>query len=106
MAVIFSAWTVANIPNLNARALTTGILLSISNSTGLITSNIFLSREAPKYLTALIVNTTFSAVGVAFILAYSMYLRLLNRALDANDRPGGLFGEDKLDRGEGFRFQP
>ncbi|KEF59821.1 uncharacterized protein A1O9_04669 [Exophiala aquamarina CBS 119918] len=106
MAVIFSAWTVANIPNLNARALTTGILLSISNATGLVTSNIFLSREAPKYMTALIVNTTFSALGMGFVVSYSLYLRLLNRALATNDRPGGLFGEDKLDRGEGFRFQP
>lgn len=56
-------------------------------------------------MTALIVITTFSGRGMGFVVSYSLHLRR-NRALDTDHRPGGLFGEDKLDRGEGFRFQP
>ncbi|KAK4968200.1 hypothetical protein LTR42_009483 [Elasticomyces elasticus] len=54
MSVIFSAWTVSNIPNLNARAFTTGVMLACLNSMGLVASNIFLTEEAPRYGTALI----------------------------------------------------
>jgi uncharacterized membrane protein len=82
MSVIFSAWTVANIPNLNARAFTTGVLLACLNSDGLIVSNIFFVREAPRYQTALIVIIVFACTTIVFTLAYSLYLRLLNRKLD------------------------
>ncbi|KAJ9626829.1 hypothetical protein H2204_009845 [Knufia peltigerae] len=62
MSVIFSAWTVANIPDMNARALTTGTLFAIGSSTGLISSNIFVTSQAPRYMTALIINGTFSGI--------------------------------------------
>lgn len=103
MSVIFSAWTVANIPNQNARALTTGILIACLNSMGLVASNIFFAREAPRYGTALIVNTAFPCAGVVFTVTYSMYLRILNKKLD---KAGSLSEEkDGSGRGASFRFQ-
>ena len=71
MLVIFNAWTVADIPNLNGLAHTTGILISISNPTGLVTSNM-VAREAPKYMTALIDNASFSGSALGFIISYSV----------------------------------
>lgn len=95
MSIIFSAWTVANIPNLNARAFTTGVLLACLNSMGLVASNIFFAREAPKYRTALIVNMAFPCTAIVFTVLYSLYLQYLNRGLDkeasvptANGMPG------------------
>ena len=103
MSVILSAWTVANVPNQNARALTTGVLFACINSMGLVSSNIFFAREAPRYGTALKVNMAFPCVGVVFTLAYSMYLRVLNRKLD---KQGALSGEvDASGRPAGFSFQ-
>ncbi|CAM1507787.1 Fc.00g046350.m01.CDS01 [Cosmosporella sp. VM-42] len=103
MSVILSAWTVANIPNQNARALTTGVLFACINSMGLVASNIFFEREAPRYGTALIVNTAFPCAGVVFTVAYSMYLRVLNHRLD---KTGRLSGEvDASGRPANFRFQ-
>lgn len=101
MSVIFSAWTIANIPNMNARALTTGTLIAIGSATGLISSNIFVTREAPRYMTALIINGTFSGVGFVLTISYSLYLRALNRRLEKNAGP---VGDDSRERAP-FRFQ-
>lgn len=108
MSVIFSAWTVANIPNLNARAFTTGVMLSIANCMGLVTSNVFLAKEAPRYMTALIVNGACSGLGLVFVLSYGWYLRWLNRSRQRKQMADHL-DENLLDdsgRGPSFRFQP
>lgn len=102
MSIIFSAWTVANIPNLNARAFTTGVLLACLNSMGLVASNIFFEREAPKYRTALIVNMAFPCFAIVFTVAYSLYLKRLNRKLDKEELSPT--SEDLL-RQPPFRFQ-
>lgn len=89
MSVIFSAWTVSNIPNLNARAFTTGVMLACLNSMGLVASNIFFAREAPRYQTALIVNMAFPCVAIVITVLYSRYLRYLNRTMDKQERFAG-----------------
>lgn len=116
MSVIFSAWTVANIPDMNARALTTGTLFAIGSSTGLISSNIFVTSQAPRYMTALIINGTFSGVGCILTVLYSLYLKRLNNILDCTTRTtgghhegsvegGGGEGEELRTSGSDFRFQ-
>ncbi|KAK5725229.1 hypothetical protein LTR17_013098 [Elasticomyces elasticus] len=103
MSVIFSAWTVSNIPNLNARAFTTGVMLACLNSMGLVASNIFLTEEAPRYGTALIVNMAFPCVAIVVTAMYSLYLRRLNHGLDKRERMSGL---TNLAEGQGsFRYQ-
>lgn len=100
MSVIFSAWTVANIPNLNARAFTTGTMLACLNSMGLVVSNIFYAREAPRYQTALIVCMVFPCVGIVATVSYSLYLRAVNRRLDKEEAASGLApGQER------FRYQ-
>ena len=103
MSVIFSAWTVANIPNLNARAFTTGFLLACLNSMGLVASNIFFPREAPKYKTALIVNMAFPCAAIVFTVGYSMYLRRLNHKLDKDK--GSSYAMERTNGRPHFRFQ-
>lgn len=103
MSVIFSAWTVANIPNHNARALSMGVMMACLNSMGLVVSNIFYAREAPKYKTALIVNIAFPCAAIVFTVAYSLYLRQLNRKLD---QEGPLSRTNEVEgRPANFRFQ-
>ncbi len=87
MSVIFSAWTVANISNLNARAFTTGALLACINSMGLVASNVFFAREAPRYKTALIVNMAFPCAAIVFTVTYSLYLKALNRTMGNEEGP-------------------
>ncbi|KAJ6443733.1 Lovastatin diketide synthase LovF [Purpureocillium lavendulum] len=49
--IIGSAWTVVNIPNLNARAMMSGLYTSIGNCGGILSSNIYRSNEAPRFQT-------------------------------------------------------
>lgn len=102
MSVIFSAWTVANIPNLNARAFTTGTMLACLNSMGLVVSNIFYVREAPRYQTALIVCMAFPCVGILATVSYSLYLRTVNRRLDKEE---AATGTELAPGQERFRYQ-
>jgi len=105
-SVIFSAWTVSNIPNLNARAFTTGVLFALASSDGLIASNVFFNNEAPRYISALIVNAAFSGCCIVFTLSYSMYLRILNKRLDrAGNQDIGPTLDDHEPRVKSFRFQ-
>ncbi|KIM99928.1 hypothetical protein OIDMADRAFT_125871 [Oidiodendron maius Zn] len=82
MSVIFSAWVMDNITNLNARALTTGCLISIGNAAGLISSNIFFQNEAPRYISALIGNAVCAGVCMIFCIGYVVWMRLENKRRD------------------------
>jgi hypothetical protein len=110
MSPINDAWIVSNIPNLNARALTTAVLISMANSSGLISSNIFIADEAPRYITALRTNLG-AAVGCTIIcLTYTTWMRRENRRRDIvqgslGPRPHftqGIMGSKDIN----FRFMP
>lgn len=79
---IGSAWTVSNIPNLNARAVTSGIYIAAGNCAGLLSSNIYLSWEAPRYITSLRVNVAMCVVGALANALYSCWMRWENRRRD------------------------
>lgn len=85
-----------------------GVLLAIAGSTGLIASNVFFEKEAPRYITALIVNGSFAGVGMCLTLVYSLYLRRLNKNLDMLETPA-ILGEEKgairQSTNDTFRFQ-
>lgn len=55
-----SAWLVVNNPNLNARALTSGLCIAAGNGRGLPSSNVYCRREAPRYITCLRTNIVVS----------------------------------------------
>ncbi|CAH0047345.1 unnamed protein product [Clonostachys solani] len=77
-----ATWTIANIPNLNARALTIGVYNSVGNCAGLLSSNIYISSEAPRYITSLRVNLAMAALGSFVSLAYGGWMRWENRRRD------------------------
>lgn len=68
-----------NIPNLNARAMTNGIVISIGNCGGLVSSNLYLAGEAPRYLTSLCANISFQAVSVGIAISYTVWMRWENQ---------------------------
>ncbi|EXJ85474.1 hypothetical protein A1O1_05838 [Capronia coronata CBS 617.96] len=102
-----TAWTVTNITNLNARALTSGIVIACGNAAGLIASNIFFTDEAPRYITALAVNAAMSGVALVISFTYSTWMRYENRRRD------NIYGKEEYvtvgvtsTRDPRFRFQP
>ncbi|CEJ62628.1 hypothetical protein PMG11_11123 [Penicillium brasilianum] len=90
---IGAAWTIANIPNLNARALTSGLFVSFGNCGGLLSSNVYLAREAPRYITSLTVNIIMSSILVVASSAYTLWMRWENRRRDQRNGPGNLSTE-------------
>ncbi|ETN38618.1 uncharacterized protein HMPREF1541_06655 [Cyphellophora europaea CBS 101466] len=109
MSPINNAWIVSNIPNLNARAFTTAVLISIANTAGLIASNIVLPSEAPRYVTSCWVDLGAAVLGLLTCGAYSMWMRWENRR---RDRLQGTSNQQPITRGVSgtkdlrFRFCP
>lgn len=79
---IGSAWLVANIPDLNARALTSGVYISVGNCAGLLTSNILYPWEAPCYITLVRINIGMSLILILSGMAYGLWMRWENRRRD------------------------
>ncbi|XXH05562.1 hypothetical protein Hte_011994 [Hypoxylon texense] len=103
---IGSAWTVSNIPNLNARAFTSGVYIAAGNCAGLLSSNIYLTREAPRYITSLRVNVAMCVVGALINVGYSLWMRWENRRRDRVYGPVGVSVEGiESTRDPRFRFQ-
>ncbi|UNI22830.1 hypothetical protein JDV02_008683 [Purpureocillium takamizusanense] len=107
--IIGAAWMVINIPNLNARAMMSGLATSAGNSGGLLSSNIYRTEEAPRYITSLRTNLSMCSFVIAATLAYSMWMRWENRR---RDREQGLTGSAEYTTGgitstrdPRFRFQ-
>lgn len=78
-----AAWAVVNIPNLNARALTSGLIIACANCGGFLSSNIYLGKEAPRYATALYTNIGMCITVIVIAGAYSGWMRWENRKRDA-----------------------
>lgn len=77
-----ASWLVANIPNLNARALTSGVYIAAGNCGGLLSSNIYWQWEAPRYVTVLRTNIAMSCMLIGFSAAYGVWMRWENRRRD------------------------
>lgn len=109
MSPINNAWIVSNIPNLNARAFTSAMLISIANTAGLISSNILIASEAPRYVTSCWVNLGAAILCLITCAGYSGWMRWENRR---RDRLQGVSGQDYITRGvtgttdPRFRFCP
>lgn len=75
-SVLTSTWYNNNTPNQNMRMTITTMAVPLANSCGLISANIFMTKDAPKYLPALYITAAFGGaaiVAVAGILAYMIY---------------------------------
>lgn len=111
MSPINNAWIVSNIPNLNARAFTSAVLISIANTAGLISSNILITSEAPRYITSCRVNLGAAVLCLVVCVTYSLWMRWDNHRKDKllpinedheNQVTQGVSGTDDMR----FRFCP
>ncbi|GMF06789.1 unnamed protein product [Ambrosiozyma monospora] len=78
-SVLNSAWSSNNIPNENGRALMSVLSIGFGNSAGLISTNIFLAKDAPKYTQALHITAGFGAAGCAIAILILSFQVLDNR---------------------------
>lgn len=76
---IFHTWHNNNDPNENGRAFRTGVMTFAANAGGIVSANIFLQTEAPKYTRALIVSAAMEATGIFILICLRTYMWLDNR---------------------------
>ena len=85
-SVILDVWYNNNIADENKRILLTSIGVPIANLMGVVSSNIFQNRDAPKYLPALITTTVFGATGCVLTLLLGAWMIIDNKRRDMRDR--------------------
>jgi MFS family permease len=73
-SVILSTWYNNNIAHEGRRVLLTSVGVPLANVMGLVSSNIFLERQAPKYETALITTAVFGVVGALIAGSLGCYM--------------------------------
>lgn len=73
-SVILSTWYNNNVADENRRVTLTSVGVPLANLMGLVSSNIFLEKEAPKYETALITTAVFGATGAIITLLTGLYM--------------------------------
>ncbi|VUC29415.1 unnamed protein product [Clonostachys rosea] len=79
---IGSTWMLSNIPNLNARAMTSGLYISFGNCAGLLSSNIYHEWESPRYQTSLSTNIGMSIALITITSSYGLWMRWENKRRD------------------------
>ncbi|KAJ7667034.1 major facilitator superfamily domain-containing protein [Mycena rosella] len=76
---LFHSWHNNNDPSENGRAFRTGFLTFAANAGGLISANIFLNSDAPKYTHALIISACLQVAGISIALGMRTHMVLDNR---------------------------
>ncbi|KAJ6592796.1 major facilitator superfamily domain-containing protein [Mycena capillaripes] len=76
---LFHSWHNNNDPSENGRAFRTGFLTFATNSGGLVSANIFLNSDAPKYARALMISASLQVAGISIALGMRTYMALDNR---------------------------
>ncbi|EMR65882.1 putative mfs transporter protein [Eutypa lata UCREL1] len=84
-SVILDVWYNNNIANENKRMLLTSIGVPVANLMGLVSSNIFQSKDAPKYFPALITTAAFGACGFFLTLALGAWMIFDNKRRDRKE---------------------
>ena len=105
-SVLLSTWYSNNNADENQRILISSIGVPLGNVMGLVSSNIFRERDAPKYQLALIITAIFGAVGLVLALAQGLYMLWDNYRRNAKQGcPPFMSGKDipttKLQAGPG-----
>lgn len=73
-SVLLSTWYNNNVAHEGRRVTLTSVGVPLANLMGLVSSNIFMEKEAPKYETALITTAVFGATGALVTLATGLYM--------------------------------
>ena len=78
-SVILDVWYNNNIANENRRVMLTSIGVPVANLMGVVSSNIFVPNEAPKYMTALVTTAVFGGIGCALTLLLGAWMMVDNK---------------------------
>lgn len=81
-SVILDVWYNNNIADENKRILLTSVCVPVANLMGVVASNIFQPRDAPKYLPALITTAVFGACGCLLTLLLGAWMFIDNKRRD------------------------
>ncbi|KAH8882622.1 MFS general substrate transporter [Thozetella sp. PMI_491] len=94
-SVILSTWYNNNVAHEGRRVVLTSVGVPLANVMGLVSSNIFLQKDAPKYAPALITTAVFGATGAVITACLGTYMVFDNKRrnrrqgvkIDARDVP-------------------
>ena len=97
-SVILDVWYNNNIADENKRLMLTAVGVPMANLMGVVSSNIFQNKDAPKYMPALITTAVFGACGCLLTLILGAWMVIDNKKRDAKagrkikavDIPSGL----------------
>lgn len=78
-SVLTSTWYNNNTPNENRRVLISAIGVPLANAAGLISTNIFRSKDAPKYVPALGITAGFGGLAIVLIACIFSFMVFDNR---------------------------
>lgn len=73
-SVILSTWYNNNVAHEGRRVTLTAVGVPLANVMGLVSSNIFMNKEAPKYQTALITTAVFGATGALITALTGLFM--------------------------------
>jgi hypothetical protein len=82
-SVILDVWYNNNIADENKRIMLTTVGVPMANLMGVVSSNIFLNQDAPKYLPALITTAVFGGCGFVLTLILGAWMIIDNKKRDA-----------------------
>lgn len=83
-SVLTSTWYNNNTPNENRRAVISAVGVPLANAAGLISTNIFRSKDAPKYVPALGITAGFGGAGILMVIGILGYMIFDNRRRNKN----------------------
>ncbi|CAN6629880.1 high-affinity nicotinic acid transporter [Trichomonascus vanleenenianus] len=78
-SVILVTWFNNNTPGETRRAVLSAVAVPLANAAGLISSNIFLPKDAPKYVLALGITAGFAGVAIILVAVAAFYMYIDNR---------------------------
>ena len=81
-SVILDTWFNNNIANENRRMLLTSVAVPVANVMGLVSSNIFQAKDAPKYFPALATTAAFGGTGFVLTLLLMAWMIIDNKRRD------------------------
>ncbi|EGV66790.1 MFS general substrate transporter [Yamadazyma tenuis ATCC 10573] len=81
-SVLTSTWYNNNTPNENRRVVISAVGIPLANAAGLISTNIFRPKDAPKYLPALGITAGFGGLAIVVVVGITTFMVFDNRRRD------------------------
>ena len=81
-SVLLDVWYNNNIAHEGKRLVLTSFGVPLANLMGVVSSNIFLNQDAPKYIPALATTAVFGGMGFCLTLGLGAYMILDNKRRD------------------------